>query len=65
MEEGEVVTVPEGGANRGRVVRVTAGSVACWEGDVEVRKASGGDDVGEGEGPGLCDPCVERTAEVG
>lgn len=65
MEEGEVVPVPEVRANRGRVVRVSTGSVACWEGDVEVSKVSGGDGVGECEGLGLCDPCIECIGKIG
>ena len=64
VEEGEVVAVPEGRADCGRLVWTRAGSVACWEGDVEVGEVCRGEGVGEREGLGLCDPCVERGRET-
>ena len=59
MEESEVVAVPEGRALYGRLVWLASGSVARWEGDVEIGEMSLGERVGEREGLGLCDPCVE------
>ena len=49
VEEGEVVAVPEGRADRGRLERASAGSVASWEGDVEVDEVCQGEGVGERE----------------
>ena len=64
VEEGEVVAVPEGRAECERLERASAGSVACWEGDVEVGEVSRGEGVGEREGLWLCEPCVECGRET-
>lgn len=67
VEEGEVVAVPEGRARCGGLVWVTgAGSIARWEGDVEVGEVGWGEGVGEDKRLArLGDPCVECSADVG
>lgn len=54
MEEGEVVSVPEGRALYRRLIRMTrARSIACWEGDIEVSEMGRGEGTGVGEREGF------------